>query len=261
VATAHSTAPAVDRVTQLLTPEAAERASVSTGYLDLLGPGAPPSSGRVQDLMLSRALPQIYERWWRPALGRTAKGVLGPGMADEVRIARLLMALGPGDTVLDLACGTGNFTRRFAHAVSTEGLVVGIDVSETMLRRAAGDTERAGLSREVGYVRGDAEALPFVDGSFDAVCCFAALNLFADPWRALDSATAVLRPGGRIAIFTSVRGRSPLLRAGEAVLQAQSGMTMFERHEVVDALHARGFGEVRQRLTGVTQFVGGRLEG
>jgi len=136
-----------------------------------------------------------------------------------------------------------------------------IDVSETMLRRAAGDTERAGLSREVGYVRGDAEALPFVDGSFDAVCCFAALNLFADPWRALDSATAVLRPGGRIAIFTSVRGRSPLLRAGEAVLQAQSGMTMFERHEVVDALHARGFGEVRQRLTGVTQFVGGRLEG
>ncbi len=211
--------------------------------------------------MLSRALPQVYERWWRPALGRAAKGALGPGMADEVRIARLLMALSPGDTVLDLACGTGNFTRRFARAVSSEGLVVGIDVSETMLRRAATDTERAGLAREVGYVRGDAEALPFAHGSFDAVCCFAALNLFADPWAALDSATAVLRPGGRIAIFTSVRGRSPLLRAGEAVLQRQSGMTMFERHEVVDALRARGFGDIRQRLTGVTQFVGGRLEG
>ena len=37
--------------------------------------------------MLTRALPVVYERWWRPALGRMFKGVLGPGMADEHRIA------------------------------------------------------------------------------------------------------------------------------------------------------------------------------
>ena len=112
---------------------------------------------------------------------------------------------------------------------------------------------------QVAYIRGDAQSLPFRDQSFDAVCCFAALNLFADPYGALDSFTRVLTPGGRLAIFTSVRGRSVPLRTFERVLQAQSGMNMFERDELVDALVERGFTDVRQRLTGMTQFVGGRL--
>ena len=72
-------------------------------------------------------MPEIYERWWRPGLGRVAKGVFGPGMADEKRIARLLLGLMPGDGVLDVACGTGNFTREFAPSPSAPtGLVVGL---------------------------------------------------------------------------------------------------------------------------------------
>ena len=209
--------------------------------------------------MVSRLVPQVYERWWRPLLGRAAKGVLGPGMAEEKRIARLLMALSPGDGVLDVACGTGNFTRHFANAVGADGLVVGIDVSETMLARAVRDTRSAGYDDRVAFVRGDAAELPFRDRSFDAVCCFAALHLFADPMRALDRMTAVLTPGGRIAIFTSVRGRSAPLRAAEAVMQTRSGMRMFEQGDVVEALRDRGFDDVRQRLAGFTQFVGGRL--
>src|SRR4051812_6815335 len=106
---------------------------------------APASTGRAQDLMVSRLVPQVYERWWRPALGRVAKGVLGPSMTDERRIARLLMGLSPGDGVLDVACGTGNFTREFARTVGPDGLVVGIDVSETMLDRAVRDTAAAGF--------------------------------------------------------------------------------------------------------------------
>lgn len=251
--------PAADRAIALLAGDGAR--SLRSGYVDLLGDAAPPSTGRTQDLMVTGFVPRIYERWWRPALGRVAKGVLGPGMADEIRIARLLMALAPGDTVLDVACGTGNFTREFGRTAGPDGLVVGIDVSETMLERAVVDTRRAGLDKVVAYIRGDAEELPFADGSFDAVCCFAALHLFADPWRALDRMAAVLRPGGRVAIFTSVRGRSVPLRTLEAIAQRQSGMRMFERWEVVDALRARGFDEVRQRITGVTQFVGGRLAG
>ena len=47
---------------------------------------------------------------------------------------------------------------------------------------------------QVAYVRGDAQDLPFRDQSFDAVCCFAALHLFADPMKALDSITRVLTP-------------------------------------------------------------------
>jgi ubiquinone/menaquinone biosynthesis C-methylase UbiE len=248
----------LERAKPLLTPDARERARTVDGYLDVLGPEQHESPGLAQNFMLSSLLPRIYENWWRPALGRVAKGVLGPGMSDEKRIARLLLALAPGDGVLDVGCGTGNFTRDFARSVGPDGLVVGLDVSQTMLARAVADTADAGIE-QVAYVRGDAADAPFLDASFDAVCCFAALNLFADPYSALDSFTRVLTPGGRLAIFTSVRGRSAPLRAAESLLQAQSGMNMFERDELVNALIERGFTDVRQRLTGVTQFVGGRL--
>ena len=250
---------ATERALPLIDPEARERARrVAAGYIDLMGGESLPSTGMAQNLMLSKAVPRIYERWWRPALGRVAKGVLGPGMADEKRIARLLLGLVPGDGVLDVACGTGNFTRDFARSVGPGGLVVGIDVSETMLTRAVADTRAAGLS-QVAYVRGDAQELPFVDQSFDAVCCFAALHLFEDSMRALDRMTAVLSRGGRIAIFTSSRGRSLPLRAVESAIGSRSGMEMFERSAIVDALEQRGFTDVRQRVTGLTQFVGGRL--
>jgi SAM-dependent methyltransferase len=252
-------APALERALPLLHPDVREDARAApAGYLDLLGPSAPESTGLIQDLMLSGAVPRVYERWWRPAWGRLMKGVLGPGMADEKRIARLLLGLSPGDGVLDVACGTGNFSRDFGRSVGPEGLVVGIDVSETMLARAVEDTRRAGLD-QVAYVRGDAQELPFRDRSFDAVCCFAAFHLFEDPMRALDRMTRVLTPGGRIALFTSVRGRTAPLRRLESLLAARSGSHLFERDELVEALEQRGFDDVRQRVTGITQFIGGRL--
>jgi SAM-dependent methyltransferase len=247
-----------ERAWPLLTPEARAAARTSGGYIDLLGDERVESPGLAQNLMLGSVVPRIYERWWRPALGRAAKGVFGPGMSEEKRIARLMLALSPGDGVLDVGCGTGNFTRDFARSVGSDGLVVGLDVSKTMLERAVRATRAAGHD-QVAYVRGDAEDLPFVDASFDAVCCFAALNLFADPYAALDSFTRVLTPGGRVAIFTSARGRSLPLRGLESVVQARSGMNMFERDELVNALLDRGFDDVRQRLTGMTQFVGARL--
>jgi SAM-dependent methyltransferase len=127
-----------------------------------------------------------------------------------------------------------------------------------MLSRAVDDT---GGMEQVAYVRGDGQTLPFRDESFDAVCCFAALHLFADPMKALDSMARVLTPGGRVAIFTSCRGRSAPVRTWDGLMGRQSGMRMFEREEVVHALEDRGFTQVRQRVTGVTQFVGARLDG
>jgi SAM-dependent methyltransferase len=254
-------APAVERIAALLASPpgaAAEDAAVERGYLDLLGGAAPPSPGPVQDLMQSGLLARVYERWWRPALGRVAKGALGPGMADERRIAARMLELKPGERVLDVACGTGAFTRHFGRLVGRDGLAVGIDVSETMLARAGETTARAALP-QVGFVRGDAQEPTFADGAFDAICCFAALNLFADAERALDRMTSALGRGGRIAIFTSVRGRSAPLRTAERLIEWRTGMRMFERPEVVDALVERGYADVSQSLTGVTQFVGARL--
>ena len=253
---------ALERACALVDPEVRDQARVHpAGYLDLIGGPGPESTGAVQDLMLTDVVPRIYERWWRPALGRVMKGVRGPGMADEHRIARALLELNAGDAVLDVACGTGNFTRGFARAVGPEGLAVGIDVSETMLSRAVSDTQSAGLADRAAYVRGNAQEMPFVDGVFDGVCCFAALHLFADPSRALDRMSALLAPGGRIAIFTSVRGRSVPLRTWEWVAGGRSGMRLFEREEVTRGLERRGFEDVKQLVTGVTQFVGGTRAG
>ena len=67
--------------------------------------------------------------------------------------------------MLDVACGTGNFTRRFARAVGDAGLAVGTDLSETMLTRAVADTDAAGLAGHTAYIRCDAERLPFADHS------------------------------------------------------------------------------------------------
>jgi ubiquinone/menaquinone biosynthesis C-methylase UbiE len=161
--------------------------------------------------------------------------------------------------VLDVACGPGNFTRDFARRVGETGLAVGIDASETMLARAVRDTPDP--YGNTAFIRGDAVRLPFRAESFDAVCCFAALHLFAEPFEALDSMARVLTPGGRIAIFTSCRTRSAPLRTVDGLLGARSGMRMFERDEIVDALEQRGFEDVTQRVGGLTQFVGARLSG
>ena len=246
-----------ERVLALLKPNERKHVDVSSAYLDLLG-GDLDSTGPVQDLMQSSIVTRIYERWWRPAVGRVAKGVFGPGMADEHRVARLLLGLAPGDGVLDVACGPGNFAREFARTVGETGLVVGIDASRPMLERAAHEAPAAGVDN-LTFVHGDAVKLPFRDRSFDAVCCFAALHLFENPFEALDQMRRVLTPGGRIALFTTCRGRSAPLRAFESLVESRSGMRMFDQKEITNALDRRGFTDIRQRLSGFTQFVGGRL--
>ena len=248
---------ACKRTLPLLQPAVRERAQLRDGYLDALGHDL-EQPGLVGSLMQAGPVSRVYERWWRPALGRVAKGVGGPGMADEKRIARLLMGLGPGDGVLDVACGPGNFSRDFARAVGDDGLVVGVDASRPMLERAVRETSAAGV-RNLCFVFADAAALPFRDASFDAACCFAALNLFPEPFRALDEMRRVLAPGGRIALFTSSHGRTRPLRALESAVAAPAGIRMFDQEELVDALRERGFTDIRQRLSGLTQFVGGRL--
>ena len=219
------------------------------GYLDLLGARSPVPPTAAQRLMNTRLVPAIYERIWRRAGGALAMGM---GPAREYELTRELLALEPGAIVLDVACGPGNFTRRFADEVGADGLVVGIDASVTMLDRAVEDTAAA----NVAYVRGDAERLPFRDGSFDAVCCYAAMYMFERPFTVLDELVRVLAPGGRVAVMTSLhRGPEPLLPVAR-LWARPGGMKIFGRREVTGALARRGCGEVEQRVAGLAQFVG-----
>ncbi len=246
---------ALERLRATLREPDAEPRANQAGYVDLLDGGI-DSTGLAQSLMVTRLVPAIYERYWRPALTQAAKGFTGPGMAEEVRIARLLLGLGSGERVLDVACGPGNFSREFARTVGPAGLVIGLDASQTMLERGAEENRRARLDNLV-LVRGDAAALPFADASFDAACCFAALHLFAEPFAALDEMTRVLEPGGRIALMTSVR-RQLTVKPLKPLLERSSGMKLFEADEITGALAERGFTGIHQRLAGVVQFVGAR---
>ncbi|MEV7097951.1 methyltransferase domain-containing protein [Amycolatopsis sp. NPDC051045] len=192
-------ASALERLKSLL----GTTAETENGYLDLLGTAdqAGPPTGLTQRLMRTTLLPQVYERYWRPALGRALKGPLGPSMAGEVRLATELLELKAGHTVLDVACGTGRFTRAFGAAVGPDGLAIGLDGARTMLAKAVAE----GGPDSVAYVRADAVHLPFGESTVDAVCCFAALHMFAEPETALDSFARVLDPGGRIVLLTSAR--------------------------------------------------------
>lgn len=228
------------------------RPDTRAGYLDVIGPSPHRRTGLADMLMNTATVPRIYERWWRPALGRLAKGVAGPSMREERRIVHRLLVPRPGDVVLDVGCGPGIFTRDLATAVGSAGFVVGIDTSPTMLAWAV----RATKTDNVAYLRADAVELPLADGSADGVCCFGALHLFDDPMRALDAMTRMLVPGGRIALLSTCRPEArPLGLAGD-LLARLAGLVLFERSEISDALRHRGFGSVTQQVAGVLQFVG-----
>ncbi|GGV04840.1 methyltransferase [Streptomyces spectabilis] len=106
--------------------------------------------------------------------------------------AAVLSLLLPGTrTLLDVACGTGLVTRRFA---DRPGLAVtGVDATYAMARMAAERVPGA-------VVLGDSRRLPFPDGAFDAVASVWLLHLFAEPAEAgavVAECARVLRPGGR----------------------------------------------------------------
>jgi SAM-dependent methyltransferase len=234
-------------------PAPSEKIDVTRDYLDLLGQEDPTGTRFGQRLMLSRALPLIYRRFWRPLGGRLLMGLTGPGTEEEHRMGLAMLSIDPADRVLDVACGPGNFTRDFAE-VASEGLVVGIDASAPMLEVAVRDTDEP----NVAYLRGDACALPFRDGSFDAVCCFAALYLIEEPMRALAEIVRVLAPGGRVALMTSCnRGLLPTGTAN-TVIRGLSGVRVFGRDELTRALRNDGLVEIEQQVSGLAQFVSGR---
>jgi demethylmenaquinone methyltransferase/2-methoxy-6-polyprenyl-1,4-benzoquinol methylase len=104
---------------------------------------------------------------------------------------------GPGDTVLDVATGTGAVARVLALSKGCD--VVGLDQSPEMLAEARRRIDAAGLSDRIRLVEGSAEALPFGDGEFDALTFTYLLRYVDDPAATLRELARVVRPGGTIA--------------------------------------------------------------
>jgi SAM-dependent methyltransferase len=222
---------------------------VNNGYVDVLGERDAIGPHLGQQVFRKRLLTLIYERFWRPAVARVLLGLRGPNALEEKRLTVDMLGVSPGDRVIDVGCGPGNYTRELADAAGN-GLVVGIDASEAMVSVAAKRSGRANTA----YLRADGCALPFEDGTFDAVCSVGVIHMIERPMVALEEIVRVLAPGGRLAIGTTCakRGRSR---------RARGGVTTFARGEVTAALRERGLVDIDQRVMGRGQFVSARKPG
>ena len=168
----------------------------------------------------------------------------------------------PGDRVLDVCCGTGDLALAAADA---GGKVTGLDFSEPMLERAR---EKA---PELEWISGDALALPFADGSFDAVTIGFGLRNLADAEKGLTEMRRVLSAGGRVGILEITRPRGVLapfyrlwfdgviplagkvLPGGAAYSYLPASVRRFpDPHGLAKLMDEAGFEEIRWRL-----FAGG----
>jgi ubiquinone/menaquinone biosynthesis C-methylase UbiE len=115
--------------------------------------------------------------------------------------------------VLEVAIGTG---RSLAH-YPADAPVTGVELSPAML--AIARQRAADLGREVDIQEGDAEHLPFGDGSFDTVVCALALCTIPDPATAIGEMNRVLVPGGRLLLLDHIGSTWPPIRAAQWLLE------------------------------------------
>ena len=130
---------------------------------------------------------ELYERHLVPAM-------FGPWAEDLVALA----APEPGESVLDVACGSGVVARLVAQRVGPAGTVVGLDFNAGRLAVARSLPPVPGAAIE--WREGDALALPFAKGTFSLVCCQQGLQFFPDRLKTLIEMHRVLTPSSRLAL-------------------------------------------------------------
>lgn len=112
-----------------------------------------------------------------------------------------LIAPAPGESVLDLGCGTGELAMTLARRVGPNGRVAGVDLSKALVAGARRKAQRAGLA--IDYRVASVEALPFADASVDVVVSSLVLHHLAPEVlaRAVREIRRVLKPGGRVFVI------------------------------------------------------------
>lgn len=123
----------------------------------------------------------VDKSWRRKAL----KQIIGPEVRD----------------ILDLACGTGDFSVAIARKMPVGAHVTGVDLSEGMLAVMKEKVAAEGLQEKISIRQGDGEELPFADGSFDRVTIAFGIRNFENREKGLREMLRVLRPGGRVVIL------------------------------------------------------------
>jgi demethylmenaquinone methyltransferase/2-methoxy-6-polyprenyl-1,4-benzoquinol methylase len=118
--------------------------------------------------------------------------------------------LEPGETALDVCCGTGDLALALAERVGPYGRVVGSDFSERMLDLAREKADRRGAD-QVRFEWADALALPYEEESFDAVTVGFGVRNLADLEHGLLEMARVLKPGGRLVVLEITQPRRPPL--------------------------------------------------
>ena len=132
--------------------------------------------------------PERYDRWFKTPLGRVV-------IRHESALILDMLRPGRGELILDAGSGTGIFTREF---LARGAGVVGLDISQAMLRRAA--ATNAALAGRL--VAADMAHLPFADGVFDKTVSVTAIEFIADAKRAVAELFRVTKPGGVIVAAT-----------------------------------------------------------
>jgi arsenite methyltransferase len=166
---------------------------------------------------------------------------LGLGCGNPQAIA----AIQPGETVVDLGSGAGFDCFLAARQVGDGGHVIGVDMTEAMLKKARDNAARIG-ARNVEFRLGELEHLPIADNTADVVISNCVINLVPDKAQVFREALRVLKPGGRLAVsdVINIAPLPPELRADPRLLcGCVAGAAPAERIEAW--LSAAGFVDIR----------------
>jgi arsenite methyltransferase len=155
-----------------------------------------------------------------------------------------LLALEPGQTVLDLGSGGGIDVLLSAKRVGPTGKVYGLDMTDEMLALARENQRRAGATN-VEFLQGTIEAIPLPDNSVDVIISNCVINLSSDKDAVLREAFRVLKPNGRFAVSdVVVRGEVPADVRRNVELWVGCIAGALGDTEYKDKLRAAGFADV-----------------